>query len=136
MRSVAIGLLVIIAIAFVAWQGVKVAKLEASGIRVEGQVVRMQREDHSTFYSRPGVAGWTGDTNYHPIVRFRTLDNQTIEFEDLTGDPLPIFPASPHAGKTVTVLYLANDPKGYAIIDRGPFWNWVRVALSPSLYFR
>ncbi|HEV2547365.1 MAG TPA: DUF3592 domain-containing protein [Stellaceae bacterium] len=136
MRSIVICLLVIIGIAFLAWQGVKVAKLEASGIRAEGQVVHMQRRDHSTFYSRPGVAGYIGDTNYHPIVRFHTQDNQTIEFEDFTGEWLPIFPASPHAGKTVTVLYLANDPKGYAIIDRGPFWNWVRVALSPSYYFR
>ena len=135
MRSIVICLIVIIGIAFLAWQGAKVATLEASGIRAEGQVVRMQQRDHLNSSNR-GVDGYVGDTNYHAIVRFHTQDNQTIEFEDFAGEALPIFPTSPYPGKTVTVLYLANDPKGYAIIDRGPFWNWVRVALSPSLYFR
>jgi hypothetical protein len=100
---------------FLAWQGIKVAKLEATGIRAEGQVVRMKRMD----------------PNYRAIVTFRTQDNYTIEFEDFAYEALPIFPSSPYPGKRVTVLYLANDP-GYAIIDHGRFWNWVRV-LSPFL---
>jgi hypothetical protein len=29
----------------------------------------------------------------------------------------------------VSVLYLADDPRGGAIIDRGPFWNWAIPAL-------
>jgi hypothetical protein len=95
-------------------------------VRIEGQVVRMQERRN----------GHINDSNYHAIVRFRTQDNRTIEFEDFAGEPLPIFPASPHPGKAVTVLYLAKDPSGYAIIDRGPFWNWVRVVLSPFDYFR
>jgi hypothetical protein len=36
----------------------------------------------------------------------------------------------------MTVLYQASDPTGSAIIDRGPFWNWVRLPLSPFIYFR
>jgi hypothetical protein len=135
MRSFLICLFGIIGIAFLAWQGIKVAKLEATGIRAEGHVVRMQARDNLNYSSR-GVAGYIGNTDYHAIVRFRKQDNQTIEFEDFAGEALPIFPNSSHPGKTVNVLYLASDPSRHAIIDRGPFWNWVRVAVSPLLYFR
>ena len=135
MRSFLICLFVIIGIAFCAWQGIKVAKLEATGIRPDGHVVRMQARDNLN-YSSHGVTGYIGNTDYHAIVRFRTQDNQTIEFEDFAAEALPIFPNSSYAGKTVTVLYLASDPRGYAIIDRGPFLNWVRITLSPFLYIR
>jgi uncharacterized protein DUF3592 len=131
MRSVASCVLVIIGIALSAWQGMKAAELQASGIRTEGVVVRMQPRDHVSY-----TDSYADYTDYHAIVRFHTQDNQTIEFEDVAGEPLPIFPSSRYAGKKVTVLYLANDPKHYAMIDRGPFSNWLGVALSPSLYFR
>jgi len=99
MRSFLICLFVIIGIAFCAWQGIKVAKLEATGIRPDGHVVRMQARDNLNYSSR-GVAGYIGNTtDYHAIVRFRTQDNQTIEFEDFAAEALPIFPNSSYAGK-------------------------------------
>jgi uncharacterized protein DUF3592 len=132
MRAFTVSLLAIVAVAFLGWQVVKLASLEARGIRAEGQIVRSKEERHFNHTNR-SVAGYIDQTNYHAIVKFRTQDNQTIEFEDFAGDYLPIFQ---RPGTTVTVLYLASNPLGSAIIDRGPFWNWVRLALSPIIYFR
>jgi hypothetical protein len=57
---------------------------------------------------------------YYPVVRFRTDTNETIEFKDSMGSNPPSY----RSGDKVTVLYLADAPRGNAMIDRGPFWNW------------
>jgi hypothetical protein len=87
-----------------------VARLEASGLRAQGAVVRLKAESSS------GSSGYS----YHPIVRFRTDRNVTIEFKDSVGSNPPGY----RPGDKVTVLYLPDDPRGHAIIDRGPLWNW------------
>jgi len=127
MRAFAATLLQIVVFAYLGWQVATLASLEETGIRTEGQIVRSKAEWHS------GNRGYIDQPNYHAIVKFRTQDNRTIEFKDFAGDQLPFFQ---RPGTTVTVLYHASDPLGSAIIDRGLFWNWVRLALSPIVYFR
>jgi Protein of unknown function (DUF3592) len=132
MRALAATLLLIVGAVFFGYQVLKIASLEHAGIRAEGRIVRSKQETHYSSLSGD-VAGYIDNTNYHAVVKFRTKDNRVIEFEDFTGDQSPIFQ---RPGTTVTVLYDASDPVGSAIIDRGPFWNWVRLVLSPSIYFR
>jgi hypothetical protein len=132
MRAVGITLLQIVCLAYLGWQVAKLASLEEAGIRAEGQIVRWKEEKHYGNGNR-GVAGYIDQADYHAIVKFHTQDNRTIEFKDFAGDVLPIFQ---RPGTTVTVLYHGSDPLGSAIIDRGLFWNWVRLALSPFIYFR
>jgi Protein of unknown function (DUF3592) len=62
----------------------------------------------------------SGSSTYYAIVKFRTDGNQTIEFKDDVGSN----PPSRRPGDTVTVLYLADDPRQEAIIDRGIWLNW------------
>jgi hypothetical protein len=98
------------------YQSIRISRLEAAGLRAEGQVVRMKGESSSG--SR---------TSYHAIVRFRTDKNATVEFKDDVGTN----PPSHRAGDKVTVLYLAGDPRRQAIIDRGFLLNW----LIPGIVF-
>lgn len=92
-------------------QAREIARLEASGLRAQGEVVRLKGE-------------WSSGSNrsytYHPIVRFRTDKNVTVEFKDSVGSNPPSY----RPGDRVTVLYNADDPRGDAIVDRGLFWNW------------
>ncbi|HYM02032.1 MAG TPA: DUF3592 domain-containing protein, partial [Stellaceae bacterium] len=94
------------------YQGFRLAHLEAAGMRAEGQVVRLKEE----WRSGSGGSRYT----YYPIVKFRTPDNATVEFKDSIGSN----PPSHRPGDRVTVLYLADNPRADAMIDRGRFWNW------------
>jgi len=68
----------------------------------------------------PGVCfGYTALTAY-PIVKFRTDRNVLVEFKDNVGSN----PPSHRPGDKVTVLYLADNPRQEAIIDRGVWWSW------------
>jgi len=108
-----IGLFAIILAALGVWQGLRLAHLEAAGVRAPGQVVRLHEEWSS------GSSG-SSHYNYYPIVRFRTAENETIEFKDSIGSNPPGY----RSGDKVTVLYLADTPRGNAMIDRGLLWNW------------
>jgi hypothetical protein len=103
-----IGLLALILVYLGILQGRKIAHLEAAGLRAQGQVVRLKQEYGS------------GSSTYYAIVKFRTEGNQTIEFKDDVGSN----PPSRRPGDTVTVLYLADNPRQEAIIDRGIGLNW------------
>jgi hypothetical protein len=99
-------------------QGIDVARLEASGQRAQGEVIRM-------------VGEWTGSGNdrhyvYHAFVQFRTASNETIKFEDGVGHSRPGY----QRGDKVTVLYNAAAPAGHAMIDRGLFWNWATPVIA------
>jgi hypothetical protein len=94
------------------YEGFRVARLEATGFRADGEVVRLNEQYSS------GSHG--GSYSYYPVVRYKTEKNTTIEFKDSVGSNPPSY----RRGDKVTVLYLENDPKGEAIIDRGLFWNW------------
>jgi hypothetical protein len=93
------------------YQAKDMARLESSGLRAQGEVVRMVGESSSS-----SGGGYT----YHAIVRFRTDKNVRVEFKDAFGSNPPTHRPS----DMVTVLYLADDPREHAIIDRGLFWNW------------
>lgn len=93
------------------FQSMKISRLEAQGLRTQGQVVRLNSE-HSS--------GSGGGYSYYPVVRFRTQQNATVEFKDSVGSN----PPTHRAGDKVTVLYLAGDPQRQAIIDRGFLLNW------------
>jgi uncharacterized protein DUF3592 len=97
------------------FQSMKISRLEAQGVRAQGQVVRLNSE------SRSGSSGYT----YYPVVRFRTAQNSTIEFKDSVGTN----PPSHRTGDKVTVLYLPGDPQRQAIIDRGFVLNWAIPAV-------
>jgi hypothetical protein len=99
------------------FQSMKISRLEAQGLRAQGQVVRLNSERGS------GSSG----TSYYPVVRFRTAGNSTVEFKDSVGTN----PPSHRAGDKVTVLYLPGDPQRQAIIDRGMLVNW----LIPAVIF-
>jgi hypothetical protein len=100
--------------ALAVWQGMRLAHLEAVGLRAPGEVVSLKSEWSS------GSGSSSGHYTYYPIVRFVTPDNARIEFKDSIGSN----PPSHRAGDQVTVLYLAENPRGAAMIDHGLFWNW------------
>jgi hypothetical protein len=91
------------------WQSVKMAELQANGLRAQGQVVRMKEERSS--------GSGSSSTSYYPIVRFQPAGSRPVEFKDSVGSNPPGY----RTGDKVTVLYLAGRPQQDAIIDRG-FW--------------
>jgi uncharacterized protein DUF3592 len=91
------------------YQARDLARLESSGLRAQGEVERLVGESSSK-----------GGYSYHAIVRYRTEKNIRVEFKDNVGSNPPSY----RPGDKVTVLYLANNPRGQAIIDRGLWWNW------------
>jgi hypothetical protein len=107
-----LGVLAVILVAIGLYESAKISRLEAAGLRAPGEVVRLKAE-YST-----GSGG--GHYNYYAIVRFRTEKNATLEFKDNVGNN----PPSHRAGDKVTVLYLPNNPRQTAIVDRGNWWNW------------
>ena len=111
-------------ISFAIYQGRSLARLESTGLRAEGQVVGLKSEYSSNSHG--------GSYSYYPIVRYRTAQNLSVEFKDSIGTNPPSY----RPGDKVTVLYLAEDPRMQAIIDRGRFWNSalpLGLALAGSL---
>ena len=108
-----VGLFAVVLAGVAVYQGREIARLEAVGLRAQGQVVRLASERGSD------------GSSYHAVVRFRTGQNTVIEFTDSFGSN----PPSHRVGDQVTVLYLADDPRRGAIVDRGRFWNWAIPAL-------
>lgn len=109
-----IGIFAVGLIAVAIYQGARIARLETSGLRADGQVVRLKSE--------PGAGG---HASYYPVVRYRTEKNTQVTFKDAFGSNPPSY----RAGDKVTVLYLADDPLNEAIIDRGMLWNGAIPAL-------
>ena len=103
-----IGLFAVILAGAGIFQGMKIAQLEAVGLRAQGEVVRLKEESSS------------GSSSYYAIVKYRTDRNESIEFKDNVGSN----PPSHRPGDKVIVLYLADDPRQEAIVDRGIWWNW------------
>jgi hypothetical protein len=97
------------------FQSLRISRLEAQGLRAQGQVVRLNSEHSSG----------SGGSTYYPVVRFRTQTNSTVEFKDSVGTN----PPSHRMGDQVTVLYLPGDPQRQAIIDRGFVLNWTIPAI-------
>ena len=94
-------------------QSVKLARLESTGLRAPGEVVRLKDE-----YSD------NGGRIYFAVVKFRTEKNVRVEFKDSLGSNPPSY----RRGDKVTVLYLADNPQ-QAMIDRGFWGNWAIPAL-------
>ena len=111
-----IGLFAVLLLGFAIYQGRKIARLEAAGLRAPGEVVRLKEE-----YSSSGG----GHYDYFAVVKFRTDNNVTVEFKDDIGSN----PPSHRPGDKVTVLYLADTPQRDAIVDRGIWWNWAIPAI-------
>jgi Protein of unknown function (DUF3592) len=107
-----VAILIVIGI----YQSIRISRLEAAGLRAQGQVVRLKSEHSSD-------SG--GHDSYYAIVRFRTNRNVSYEFKDSVGSNPPSY----RPGDKVTVLYLAGDPQQDVIIDRGLFWNWAIPAI-------
>lgn len=101
-----VGVFAVVLLGVGIYQAMDVARLESSGLRAQGEVVRLVGESSSS-------SG--GAYSYHAIVRYRTEKNVRVEFKDNVGSN----PPSHRPGDKVTVLYLADSPRGQAIIDRG-----------------
>jgi len=110
-----VGVFAVALLAIGLFQARTIARLESSGLRAPGEVVRLQSE-----WSQGRDSHYT----YYPIVRYRTQDNRTVEFKDSVGTNPPRY----RRGDPVTVLYGAADPRGDAIIDRGAM-NWLLPGL-------
>jgi len=108
-----VGLFAVVLVGVAIHQGAQIARLEAIGLRAQGEVVGLKSESSS------------GSSTYHAIVRFRTEKNALVEFKDSIGTN----PPSHRVGDKVTVVYLADDPWKEVIVDRGTFWNWAIPAL-------
>jgi len=108
-----VGLFALILAGVGAYQSIKVARLEANGLRAPGEVISLKEEFSSD------------STSYYPIVRYRTDKDLTVEFKDSIGGN----PPTRRPGDKVTVLYLADKPQSEAIIDRGVVWNWAIPAI-------
>ena len=106
-----VAVFAVILLAIGIYQAREIARLESSGLRAQGQVVRLKAESGS---------GSNRGYTYYPIVRFQTDKNATFEFKDNVGSSPPSY----RPGDRVTVLYNSDDPRRDAIIDRGLFWNW------------
>lgn len=111
-----VGLFAVALLAAGLYAATDIARLEASGPRAQGTVVRLKSKSSS---------GAGSGHSYYPIVRYRTERNVTIEFKDSVGRNPPGY----RPGDKVTVLYRPADPRGHSIIDRGPLWNWAIPAL-------
>jgi hypothetical protein len=104
-----VGIFAVALLAGGIYQASDLARLESSGLRAQGEVERLV-----------GKSSSRGSYSYHAIVRYRTEKNIRIEFKDNVGSNPPSY----RPGDRVTVLYLPDNPRGKAIIDRGVFWNW------------
>ena len=109
-----LAFLVIVLVAIGAYQSVRLFRFETSGLRANGEVVRLQSSSSSN-----------GGYVYYPVVRYRTAGNLTVEFKDEIGSD----PPTRRPGDKATVLYLADNP-GQAMIDRG-----IVNFLLPALLF-
>jgi hypothetical protein len=98
------------------FQAREIARLESTGLRAPGEVVRLKGESGS---------GTNSHYSYYAIVRYRTDKNVTVEFKDNVGSNPPSY----RPGDKVTVLYLADTPRQNVMIDRGLFWNWAIPAI-------
>ena len=107
-----LGIFAAILVAVGIYQSVKISRLETTGLRTGGEVVRLQSEYSS------GNGG--GHYSYYAVVKFRTDKNVTYQFKDNFGSN----PPSHRPGDKVTVLYLPDNPRQEAIIDRGIWLNW------------
>jgi hypothetical protein len=79
------------------YQARNIARLEAFGLRANGEVVRVV-----------GQSASGGHTSYYPIVRYRTEKSALVEFKNSIGANPPTY----RSGEKVSVLYLADDPRG------------------------
>ena len=107
-----VGFFVVVLLCAGVYQAMRMFRLETSGFRAPGVVVRLQGESNS---------GSNSSYSYHAIVRYRTEGNATVEFKDSVGSN----PPSHRPGDKVTVLYLPDTPRQDAIIDRDIVWNWM-----------
>lgn len=110
-----LGVCAVMLLAAGMYQARDIARLQSSGLRAPGEVIRLQSEFSS---------GRNGGYSYYPIVRYRTARNVIREFKDSIGSNPPSY----RPGDKVTVLYSADNPRD-VVIDRGAFWNWAIPAV-------
>ncbi len=93
--------------------GLKQQNLEQNGLRATGHIVRMEQsathDGNGTHYT------------YCPVAAFATADGRQVSFRDRWCSN----PPSGKIGDAVTVIYLAEDPSGTAMINRAARQNWI-----------
>ncbi|MDD9900215.1 MAG: DUF3592 domain-containing protein [Alphaproteobacteria bacterium] len=90
------------------YMGQKMYTLETQGLRADGVVTGLKSQ-----------SGSEGGTVYYALAKFKDTEGRVYKFKDHIGSSSPLN----KRGDDVTVLYLIEDPKETAIIDRG-IWNW------------
>lgn len=103
----------VILVIFGVYQGARIVRLEMTGERAAGEVVRLVEEESSSD---------DGGSVYYPVVRYHTASGIAVEFKDSIGTNPPAYRGGEHVG----VLYSGTE----AIIDRG-----VLNAAAPVLLF-
>ena len=90
----------------------KARRLERTGIRVSGKVIRLD-------YMR---------RTYHPVVEFVTQGGQPVRFRSGSGSN----PATFYPGETVTVLHEPDNPRNAVIESFGELWfgPWITGVLG------
>ena len=90
----------------------KARRLERTGIRVSGKVIRLD-------YMR---------RTYHPVVEFVTQGGQQVRFRSRSGSN----PATFYPGETVTVLHEPDNPRNAVIESFGELWfaPWITGVLG------
>ena len=84
----------------------KNTQLEKAGIKTTGTVVRMIEKRNSD-----------GKYNYQPLIQFNDTQNNMVEFKSSMASNPPMY----HAGETVKVMYMQDNPQETATIDSGIF---------------
>jgi len=114
-RRAFVAMFLIIGIAALGGSALLTAKsrrLERTGIRVSGKVIRLD-------YMR---------RTYHPVVEFVTQGGQQVRFRSRSGSN----PATFYPGETVTVLHEPDNPRNAVIESFGELWfaPWITGVLG------
>ena len=101
-----LGLMLLLGAAWTVWS---TTTWVARAVEVKGSVIEMvrSRDRENTTYL------------FAPVVRFQTLEGNTVEFESAMRSNPPAY----RKGQTVTVLYDPDEPRSAAI--RGFFSLWL-----------
>jgi hypothetical protein len=103
------------------WMAVDTRAWLARSVAAEGAVVEMIR-----VVDRESLS-----SSFAPLVRFRTADGKSIEFQSTAQSNPPAY----YAGQTVTVLYDPAKPNSAAIEGLFPVWGATMILAAIGIMF-
>lgn len=103
-----------------AWTGRNTYELVTKGLHAEGTISNVEKSTRTGTRERNGYRETYVETSYKFTVDFTDEKGAAVSFTDNVSDSTD----SRDKGDKVSVIYLGNNPKGSAIIDRGII-NWL-----------